>query len=131
MSRKKKSPIFVIHKHKASHLHYDLRLEMGGALKSWTVPKEPPRISGIKRLAIQVEDHDLDYANFQGKIPEGLYGAGDVEIWDKGLYSIVKFEDKEIIIELKGGKLKGTYCLIRLKPKLPADKNWLFFKKKK
>ena len=121
--RRTKNPIFVIHKHKASHLHYDLRLERGGVLKSWAVPKEPPKISGIKRLAIQVEDHDLDYANFQGKIPEGLYGAGEVEIWDKGLYTVVKFEDKEMIIELKGGKLKGTYCLIRLKPKLPADKN--------
>lgn len=123
MPRRTKNPIFVIHKHKASHLHYDLRLERGGVLKSWAVPKEPPKISGIKRLAIQVEDHDLDYANFQGKIPEGLYGAGEVEIWDKGLYTVVKFEDKEMIIELKGGKLKGTYCLIRLKPKLPADKN--------
>ena len=126
----KKAPVFVIHKHAASHLHYDLRLEMKGVLKSWAVPKEPPRIGGIKRLAIQVDDHDLDYADFEGKIPKGSYGAGDVKIWDKGQYLALKAEAKELIFELKGKKLKGIYCLIKLKPKLARDKNWLFFKKK-
>lgn len=121
---------FVIQKHHASHLHYDLRLEKDGVLKSWAIPKEPPIQSGIRRLAVAVPDHELDYANFKGEIPEGQYGAGLVEIWDKGYYIPSKFEDNEIIIELKGEKLKGIYCIIKLKPKLPQDKNWLFFKKK-
>ena len=125
-----KELIFVIQKHHASHLHYDFRLEKDGVLKSWAIPKEPPKEIGIKRLAIQVEDHSLDYANFEGEIAEGLYGAGLVEIWDKGYYMPIKFNSTEIIFELKGEKLKGTYCLIKLKPKLPQDKNWLFFKKK-
>ncbi|MBU1766513.1 MAG: 3'-phosphoesterase, partial [Candidatus Omnitrophica bacterium] len=125
-----KELIFVIQKHHASHLHYDLRLEKDGVLKSWAIPKEPPKEMDIKRLAIQVEDHPLDYANFEGKIAEGSYGAGLVEIWDKGYYIRSKFDSTEIIFELKGEKLKGIYCLIKLKPKLPPDKNWLFFKKK-
>lgn len=129
-----KSPgefIFVVHKHRASHLHYDLRLEMEGVLKSWAVPKEPPTEEGVRRLAIRVEDHPLEYADFEGEIPEGAYGAGKVEIWDRGHYRPVKTEPHEIIAELKGNKLKGAYCLIKLKPGLAKDKSWLFFKKKK
>jgi DNA ligase D-like protein (predicted 3'-phosphoesterase) len=125
-----KKLIFVIQKHHASHLHYDFRLEKDGVLKSWAIPKEPPTQPGIRRLAVAVPDHELDYANFEGEIPEGQYGAGLVEIWDKGYYIPFKFETSEIIIELKGEKLKGTYCIIKLKPKLLQDKNWLFFKKK-
>jgi DNA ligase D-like protein (predicted 3'-phosphoesterase) len=125
MPKKSKNLIFVIQKHKATHLHYDFRLEKDGVLKSWTIPKEPPKDESIKRLAIQVEDHSLDYANFEGEIAEGLYGAGQVEIWDKGDYVPLKFKSKEIIFELKGKRLKGIYCLIKLK-----DKNWLFFRKK-
>lgn len=127
MNTKKEKLIFVIHKHHASHLHYDLRLEKNGVLKSWAVPKKPPKETGIKRLAIQVKDHPLDYANFQGEIAEGSYGAGLVEIWDKGYYIPLKFKTSEIIFELKGKKLKGIYCLIRLKK---PGKNWLFFKRK-
>ena len=124
-------PIFVIQKHNASHLHYDFRLENDGVLKSWAVPKEPPKESGIKRLAIQVEDHDLEYANFEGEIEEGLYGAGKVEVWDKGIYEAVKFEPGEVIVDLKGEKLKGRYCLIKIKPREgEKDINWLFFKKR-
>jgi DNA ligase D-like protein (predicted 3'-phosphoesterase) len=123
-------PIFVIHKHKATNLHYDFRMEKDGVLKSWAVPKEPPREMGVRRLAIQVEDHELGYESFEGVIPEGMYGAGTVEIWDKGHYVPMKLEPAELIFDLKGKKLNGVYCLIKMKPSLTKDKNWLFFKKK-
>ena len=116
MKKESKNPIFVIQKHKATHLHYDFRLEKEGVLKSWAVPKEPPVEENVKRLAIQVEDHELGYADFKGQIPKGEYGAGTVEIWDKGYYVSLKFEPKEIMVELKGKKLNGIYCLIKLKP---------------
>ena len=125
-----KNPIFVIQKHQARNLHYDLRLEKDGVLKSWAVPKEPPEEEGVKRLAIQVSDHELGYEKFGGEIQEGSYGAGNVEIWDSGHYVPIKVESNEIIFELNGNKLKGTYCLIKLKPKILEDNNWLFFKKK-
>jgi DNA ligase D-like protein (predicted 3'-phosphoesterase) len=121
-----KEGIYVIQKHQATHLHWDLRLEMDGVLKSWAVPKEPPVVKGVKRLAVQVEDHPMDYANFAGTIPEGGYGAGTVEIWDKGIYVLVDRKPNKIIFEIKGERLKGTYCLLRFK----EDKNWLFFKTK-
>ena len=130
MTPKLRTPVFVIQKHEASHLHYDFRLEKDGVLKSWAIPKEPPQKSNIKRLAVQVQDHPLDYADFEGEIAEGLYGAGRVQIWDKGEYTPLKFGAEEIVFELNGQRLKGTYCLIKLRPKLPQDKNWLFFKKK-
>lgn len=126
--KENRDPIFVIQKHQATHLHYDFRLEKNGVLKSWAIPKQPPVESGIKRLAIRVEDHPLDYADFEGEIPQGLYGAGKVEIWDKGTYVLQEWETTKIIFELKGEKLKGDYCLLKLKPKLAEDKNWLFFK---
>ena len=121
--------IYVIQKHDASHLHWDLRLEQDGVLKSWAVPKEPSTDPATKRLAVQVEDHPLDYATFEGTIPEGQYGAGTVKIWDSGTYELLeKTEDKYIIV-IKGKKLKGEYCLIRTKFQ-DNPKNWLFFKKK-
>lgn len=120
-------PIFVIHKHFASHLHWDLRLEMDGVLKSWAVPKEPPTKKGIKRLAIQVEDHSLNYAGFEGEIPEGMYGAGKVEIWDAGYYELEDIKKNKIVFDLHGKKLKGKYALI--KTKYGKNKNgWLFFR---
>ncbi|UCH88833.1 MAG: 3'-phosphoesterase [Thermoplasmata archaeon] len=132
MAKKKKESdarIFVVQKHHATRLHYDLRLEMEGVLKSWAVPKEPPQEPGIKRLAVQVDDHDLDYADFAGEIPEGEYGAGSVEIWDKGTYTVVEHTEKIISVDFKGAKLKGKYALI--KTKMSNDpKNWLFFKMK-
>ncbi|MEM5813106.1 MAG: DNA polymerase ligase N-terminal domain-containing protein [Candidatus Aenigmatarchaeota archaeon] len=124
-------PIFVIHHHLARKEHWDLRLEFDNVLKSWALPKEPPTEKGIKRLAIQVEDHPLDYANFEGEIPKGFYGAGKVEIWDKGDYEIIKFGEDEIIFNLNGKKLKGEYILLKMKSnKFGKEKNaWLFFKR--
>jgi DNA ligase D-like protein (predicted 3'-phosphoesterase) len=117
---------FVIHEHNASHLHWDLRLEIKGVLKSWAVPKQPPRTRGIKRLAIQVADHLPSYLKFEGEIKEG-YGKGTVKIWDIGKYRIIKKNNNLIEFELKGKKLNGVYVLV--KAKLNDDKkNWLFFK---
>jgi DNA ligase D-like protein (predicted 3'-phosphoesterase) len=99
---------------------------MDGVLKSWAVPKEPPVESGIRRLAVQVEDHPVTYANYEGTISEGQYGAGKVEFWDKGTYKMVDRKEDKIIVEIDGEKLRGQYVLVRFKDK----KNWLFFKKK-
>ncbi len=121
-------PIFVVQRHDARNLHYDFRLEMDGVLKSWAVPKEPPKEAGTKRLAIQTEDHPLAYASFEGEIPEGEYGAGNVEIWDKGTFELLKREEKEIVVKLHGDKLKGDYVLIRTKYG-KEEKGWLFFKR--
>jgi DNA ligase D-like protein (predicted 3'-phosphoesterase) len=118
--------IYVIQKHAATHLHYDLRLEMDGTLKSWAIPKEPPIDLGVKRLAVQVEDHPIPYATFQGTIPKGEYGAGTVEIWDKGTYKLMDRKEDKLIVEINGEKLHGSYVLVKLKGK----QNWIFFKKK-
>lgn len=120
--------IFVVHEHHASHLHWDLRLEMGGVLKSWAIPKEPPIKKGEKRLAINVEDHPLAYAKFQGVIPEGNYGAGKVEIWDKGTYEIKFRDSKKIELIFHGKKLKEHYALIKTHYGNKPDKSWLFMK---
>jgi len=120
------SGIFVIQKHQARRLHYDLRLEMDGVLKSWAVPKEPPLEPGVKRLAVEVEDHPLEYANFEGVIPEGMYGAGKVEIWDRGTYQLKHRSRDKIEFSLNGEKMRGDYVLIRFK----GDKNWLLIKRK-
>jgi len=122
--------VYVIQRHKASHLHYDLRLEEEGVLKSWAIPKSPPEEAGIRRLAVQTEDHPLGYEDFEGIIPEGEYGAGTVETWDRGDYLPIEADAAKRIIEIKGKKIKGKYALIKLKPKNPDDKNWLFFKLK-
>jgi len=122
----KHKPIFVVQEHRARSLHYDFRLEIGGVLKSWAVPKGVP-FSGEKRLAIRTEDHPLEYANFSGIIPEGLYGAGVVKIWDRGKFVPEKISEKEIIIELRGRKLKGKYVLIKTKF---SKNSWLIFRKK-
>jgi DNA ligase D-like protein (predicted 3'-phosphoesterase) len=120
---------YVIHKHDASRLHYDLRLEMDGALKSWAVPKEPPADFATKRLAVAVEDHALDYASFEGVIPKGEYGAGTVEIWDEGTYELIEREPgSKWVVELDGRRLRGRYALVRMKNR--GDKNWLFFRVK-
>lgn len=118
--------IYVIQEHHASHLHYDLRLEHNGVLKSWALPKEPPSKPGIKRLAVAVEDHKIGYENFEGEIPKGSYGAGTVKIWDRGSYEAEKFDKDHIMLELNGKRLKGRFFLVKLKGQ---EKNWLFFKK--
>ena len=132
---------FVVQRHDATRLHYDFRLELGGVLKSWAVPKGPSMNPQDKRLAVMVEDHPVSYFNFEGKIPEGNYGAGNVEIWDKGVFfpvneELEKMEEREALralkegelkIFLKGEKLEGGFVLVRLKN---DDKNWLLIKHK-
>ena len=126
------SQIFVLQEHNASHHHYDLRLEIDGVLKSFAVPKTPPTESGIKRLAIQTEDHALEYADFEGEIPKGHYGAGIVTIWDRGGLVVEDFrENEKILFELSGNKMQGRYALIKTKlGGQEKNKNWLFFKRK-
>ena len=120
---------FVVHEHHARHLHWDLRLEMNGVLKSWAVPKGVPLKPGVRRLAIQVEDHPISYIDFEGVIPEGMYGAGRVKIWDKGSFRLVERKPDKLVIEFKGSKLSGLYVLLRAY--LAGKKeNWLIFKKK-
>ncbi len=116
---------FVVHKHQASHLHYDFRLEMHGVLKSWAVPKGPPTEPGVRRLAVQVEDHPVSYIGFAGVIPEGQYGAGTVEIWDKGNFKLQKEADDRLEFALNGEKLSGNFVLIHT-----GGENWLFLKRK-
>jgi len=128
IKKSSKKLIYTIHKHQATHLHYDLRLEMNRVLKSWAIPKQPPRKKGIKRLAIQVENHPLGYADFEGTIPEGHYGAGKVEIWDNGTYELIEKDAKKIEFELHGKKLKGKYVLIKTDYGNKPKKSWLFFK---
>ena len=120
---------FVIQRHDASHLHYDLRLEIDGIAKSWAVPKTPPQKSGEKRLAVQVEDHDLDYMEFEGVIEEG-YGKGTVEIWDSGTYELESRKEDKIVFHLNGKRLKGKYVLLIPKWDAKGKKEWLFMKAK-
>lgn len=124
----KQGNMFVIHEHHARNLHWDLRLEIGGTLKSWAVPKMPPTEKGLKRLAIQVEDHPIEYASFEGTIPEGNYGAGTVAIWDKGEFILEEMNDNKLTIELKGKKMNGRYALIKA-PNMGKN-SWLFFRTK-
>jgi DNA ligase D-like protein (predicted 3'-phosphoesterase) len=119
------SPRFVVHRHEASRLHWDLRLEREGVLKSWAVPKEPPVGPGVKRLAVEVEDHDLDLIGFEGEIPEGEYGAGTVEVWDDGTYDLLSENDRRLKLAFRGRRLRGEYVLVPLE-----GKNWLFFRTK-
>jgi bifunctional non-homologous end joining protein LigD len=128
-----KAALFVIQKHDASHLHYDFRLAMGGALKSWAVPKTIPTKKGEKHLAVEVEDHPMDYARFEGIIPPGNYGGGTVMVWDIGTYRMLggkplqAWREGLLHFELKGKKLKGEWSLIRTRQQ--GGKNqWLLLK---
>lgn len=132
--------IFVIQRHKASRLHYDFRLELDGVLKSWAVPKGPSLNPKDKRLAMMVEDHPYDYKDFAGIIPEGNYGAGIVEIWDKGTYTDIDNSPGDAVekklkaglkagnlkVNLSGKKLKGEFALVKLKNN--DDNSWLLIK---
>jgi bifunctional non-homologous end joining protein LigD len=121
--------IYVIQEHHARRLHYDLRLESDGVLKSWAVPKGIPQIGGERRLAVQTEDHPYGYASFEGTIPKGQYGAGTVKIWDKGYFEPKLWEKDKIEFTLNGQTLKGRYVLVRLK-KAKEDNAWLLLKGK-
>lgn len=116
---------FVVQRHQARSLHYDFRLEMEGVLRSWAVPKGVPPEPGVRRLAVRVEDHPVEYLDFAGTIPEGEYGAGTVEIWDKGTFEINRDEIDLLEFTLKGEKLSGGYALIHT-----DGKNWLLIKRK-
>ena len=118
---------FVVQEHDASHLHWDFRLELDEILKSWAVPKIPPVKPGIRRLAVLVEDHPLDYISFEGTIPEGEYGAGTVKIWDSGIFIMESRKSEKLVFELNGDKMKGRYTLVQFSKKI---KNWLLFKTK-
>jgi bifunctional non-homologous end joining protein LigD len=127
--------MFVIQKHAASRLHYDFRLEMDGVLKSWAVPKGLPLIQGDKRLAVQVEEHPVEYGNFEGTIPAGNYGAGSVMLWDAGICEVIEGTPREalrrgkLVLQLQGQKLKGQWTLVQMHPKGDRNDNaWLAIK---
>jgi len=131
-ARDEGAPMFVIQKHKARQLHYDLRLEMGGVLKSWAVPQGPCLDTKVRRFAKLTEDHPIEYGSFEGRIPEGNYGAGNVIIWDRGTYVTLKdpeqgLIDGEIKFRLAGEKLSGGWTLVRLKD---DPTNWLLIKER-
>ena len=121
---------FVVHEHHASRLHFDFRLELEGVLKSWAVPKGPSMNPADKRLAVEVEDHPLEYVDFEGVIAEGNYGAGAVVIWDEGEFELLEASEKKISFLLHGRIMQGGFTLRKLKPrgKGPA-KDWLLIKK--
>lgn len=133
-----KEPIFVVHKHAAKKLHYDLRLELDGVLKSWTVPKGPSLNPKDRRLCVETDDHPLEYATFEGVIPEGEYGAGVVMVWDIGTYqNASRHEHKDVSLKeglqhgqikfvLNGKKLKGKFVMMKTK----WEKNWFLIKMK-
>ncbi len=135
-------PIFVIQQHAARAMHYDLRLEIGGVLVSWAVPKGPSLNPKTKRLAVMTEDHPMEYGKFEGIIPKGQYGAGPVIVWDRGTYKNLRDKDGKIVsmetclregrieIFLRGKKLKGAFALIRMRGAVGTKSQWLLIKLK-
>jgi len=136
-ARKGRSLKFVIQKHRATQLHYDFRIEAGGVLKSWAVPKGPSLNPADRRLAMQVEDHPLAYGSFEGIIPKGNYGAGEVIVWDRGTYRPTGGERPEKAIDsgeikftLRGKKLRGGFMLVKMRARDGADNAWLLIKER-
>jgi bifunctional non-homologous end joining protein LigD len=137
-TRKKRAPAlhFVIQKHAASHLHFDFRLELDGVMKSWAVPKGPSYDPSVRRLAMEVEDHPIEYNTFEGTIPEGEYGGGTVMLWDRGTYDAENGGGVEALREgyargdlkfvLRGERLRGGWVLVRMKR--PGRPQWLLIK---
>jgi bifunctional non-homologous end joining protein LigD len=119
---------FVVQEHYARSRHFDFRLEKDGVLKSWAVPKGLPERAGLKRLAIQVEDHALDFGVFEGAIPEGVYGAGRVAIWDHGTYELEEWTADHIAFTLNGSRVAGRFALVRFEHSDP--RNWLLIKRR-
>lgn len=119
---------FVLHEHFSQHHHFDFRLEQDGVLASWAVPKGLPEKAGERRLAIQVEDHPLSYGSFEGTIPEGEYGAGEVKIADAGTYETLEWTKERIEVVLHGKTHSGKYVLLRFRK--AGEKNWLVLKGK-
>ncbi|MCJ7771879.1 MAG: hypothetical protein MUP22_01970 [Desulfobacterales bacterium] len=118
-------PVFVVQKHFAKNLHYDLRLEKDNVFKSWAIPKGLPLKPGIKRLAIETEDHDLEYAGWEGTIPKGSYGAGKVEVRDQGEYVVEEWLENRIVFKLCGKQANGRYCMVKFEK--AGEKIWLLF----
>ena len=121
---------FVVHEHHARRLHFDLRLEMDGVLRSWAVPKGPSMVAGEKRLAVAVPDHSLSYIDFEGTISEGSYGAGEVRVWDDGKYETLvnpskQLERGKLTLTFFGLKLRGEFVLVKIQRQ---EKNWLLIK---
>lgn len=120
---------FVVHEHHASRLHFDLRLEISGTLKSWAVPKGVSMNPSEKRLAIEVPDHSLSYIDFEGRIAEGKYGAGEVRVWDRGVFEAENAEEQirrgKLVFKVFGEKLKGGFTLLKF---TKQEKNWLVIK---
>ncbi|MBI2105051.1 MAG: 3'-phosphoesterase [Candidatus Omnitrophica bacterium] len=128
-------PMFVVHEHHASRLHYDFRLEIGGTLTSWAVPKGPSMNPADKRLAVRVDDHPMEYGAFEGIIPAGRYGAGPVIIWDHGALLAMEGElvaglkAGSLKFALKGRRLKGAFALVKMRGPRTTGKEWLLMKK--
>jgi bifunctional non-homologous end joining protein LigD len=139
-SQTKQKLAFVIQKHAASHLHYDLRLELDGVMKSWAVPKGPSLDPAVKRLAMEVEDHPIEYNKFEGTIPAGEYGGGTVMLWDRGTYSYGGtdidpleglrrgYAKGDLKFVLNGKRLRGSWVLVRMRRDRPGKPQWLLIK---
>lgn len=135
----KRGNAFVVQKHWARNLHYDFRLQVADKLASWAVPKGPSLDPSVKRLAVRVEDHPLDYLLFEGVLPEGMYGAGRVIVWDYGTYELLgpgspdiraELDGGEIAFALHGRKLGGGWTMIRTKTPMEGRESWLWIKKR-
>src|SRR6478672_6654456 len=135
-SKSAANPYFCVQRHDATRLHYDFRLEIDGVLKSWAVPKGPSLDPAVKVFAAHVEDHPLDYGNFEGNIPAGNYGGGSVMLWDRGTYELLgdlpakaQMERGDFKFRLYGHKLKGEFAIVRMKNRGKGNE-WLLLKKK-